>query len=140
MSHCYLLKAVRPEQPNDIPQFLLFRGFLLVASSCCSAPRLARRLSNRYHRSLLKGARLEQPPSKVRVDPGASASAVLLRSSSVSKGIDPSTTSDPCFLAPGAPTPPHCPVSHLPQPAEYLGCPLQELQSESLPVDPSDVL
>jgi hypothetical protein len=74
MSHCSLLKAIRPEWPTGVPPFLLFRG-LWLQRLCSVSPFFPWLgfsrclLSNASCCSLLKAARPERFPHRVSVGP-----------------------------------------------------------------------
>jgi hypothetical protein len=70
--HCSRLKAIRPEQPTGVPPFLRFQGLCLwrlwSASPSFSVAQFSRWLLRNC--SLLKAARPERFPDKMRAGPG----------------------------------------------------------------------
>jgi hypothetical protein len=91
MPHCCILKAIYPEQPTGALPFLLFRRLCMwrvgSASFSFSVARFTRWLLPNFSRcSLLKAARLELFPDKVRAGPSVppSSTRAVLSTSLVS--------------------------------------------------------
>jgi hypothetical protein len=114
ISHCSLLKAIRPEKPTGVPPFLHFRGLCLwrlwSASPSFPVARFSRRLlSNCSLCSLLKAARPEWFPDKVWASAGVPPTSLFF---SQVCALDVSS-----FISEGA-TPTQCPVTHFRSPVE----------------------